>query len=305
MRPSSAHSDDRSSSIRTRPGTTGTSRSSARGHRCGPPGWWCRTERQGRRGPSVHGQRAGPTGHRGAWTRARGWPGACCAAVATSRCRSSSGIVAIGAPGSTRAGEADLALVHVAHPAGDALVEQHVADGRGGIGQGRHAGDALVEVGVGATQVRTEVSDRRCALEDRGRRVEAHRLDTRHLDPRPHAMARPAPRLARRVPLPAAVHLEVGPQRRAVGEPDQQVLAGRVDGLDEGPRRRRPRASPRRSGHLDLHHRLTGEHVAQLCSQPMDRVTLGHPPRLRATACRPGRGDLPTGPDGVTYSVCY
>ena len=64
-------------------------------------------------------------------------------------------------------------------------------------------------------------------LDDRG--VEADRDRARDLDDEPCPRRRPPPALARPVAVPRAVHPEVRPDLEAVVEPDQQVLAERLD----------------------------------------------------------------------------
>ena len=75
--------------------------------------------------------------------------------------------------------------------------------------------------------------------------VEADRDRARDLEHEARPTGRPAPALARPVAVPRAVHPEMRPQLEAVVEPDQQVLAER---LDRGDRRARDPARPAAPG---------------------------------------------------------
>ena len=61
------------------------------------------------------------------------------------------------------------------------------------------------------------------------RRVEADGDGARDLEDEPRPRRRPAPALAGPVAMPRAVHPQVGPELEAAVEPDQQVLALRLD----------------------------------------------------------------------------
>jgi hypothetical protein len=62
--------------------------------------------------------------------------------------------------------------------------------------------------------------------------VEAHRDRQRCLAHHPRARGVPPPALARPVGVPGAGHPHVAVQDRTIAEPDQQVLAAGLDGLD-------------------------------------------------------------------------
>ena len=64
-------------------------------------------------------------------------------------------------------------------------------------------------------------------LDDGG--IEADRDRARDLDDEPGAARRPPPPLAGPIAVPRAVHPQVRPELEAVVEPDQQVLAERLD----------------------------------------------------------------------------
>ena len=63
------------------------------------------------------------------------------------------------------------------------------------------------------------------------RRGEAHRLPPRHPDQAPQQVGGPPPPLPDPVQVPGPGHAQVRLQRQPAGEPDQQVLAHRVDRL--------------------------------------------------------------------------
>jgi hypothetical protein len=63
-------------------------------------------------------------------------------------------------------------------------------------------------------------------------RIEADRDRSRNLEHEPRTGRRPAPAFARTVAMPRPVHSQVGAQLEIAVEPDQQVLADRLHGLD-------------------------------------------------------------------------
>ena len=91
---------------------------------------------------------------------------------------------------------------------------------------------------VGAEQVRTEPGQRRVEmlrprleqLDDRG--VEADRDRAIDLEHEARPTGRSTPALTRPIAMPRAVHPQVGPQFQPAVEPDQQVLALRLDRVD-------------------------------------------------------------------------
>ena len=64
------------------------------------------------------------------------------------------------------------------------------------------------------------------------RRIEADRDRARHLEDEPRAGRRPLPGFTRPVPVPRPVHPQVRAELQAAVEPDDEVLADRVDGID-------------------------------------------------------------------------
>src|SRR5687768_5814885 len=67
-------------------------------------------------------------------------------------------------------------------------------------------------------------------LDDRGVEADGDRaIDLEH---EPRASRRSTPALARSIAMPRAVHPQVRSQLQAAVEPDQQVLALRLDGID-------------------------------------------------------------------------
>ena len=137
-----------------------------------------------------------------------------------------------------RLDEQDLALVDVADAGDRPLVEDRLADLGLGARLVLEAADRLRQVEVVVEQVRPEHRDRRVddlgpALEQLDHRgVEAHRDGARHLDDERGPGRRAAPGLAGAVAMPRAVEPEVRPELEAAVELDEQVLAGRVDGID-------------------------------------------------------------------------
>ena len=97
----------------------------------------------------------------------------------------------------------------------------------------RRIASACVE--VGRQQVRPEPPERRVErlgalleeLDDRG--IEADRDGARDLQHEPGTTGRAPPALAGPIAVPRAVHPQVGPDLEAVVEPDEQVLAERLD----------------------------------------------------------------------------
>ena len=111
-------------------------------------------------------------------------------------------------------------------------------------------------------------------LDDRG--VEADRDRARDLEDEARPAGRPAPSLTRSVAVPRAIHPQVGPDLEAVVEPDQQVLAERLDRGDlaaDDPRHLRDGARPARPGRGDG---PPDEVRPQPGGRPEEGVALGH-----------------------------
>ena len=112
------------------------------------------------------------------------------------------------------------------------------------------AAKRLGGIEVGRQEVRPERRERRVEalgarleqLDDRG--VEADRDRAGDLEDEAGPAGRPAPALAGPVAVPRAVHPQVRPQLEAAVEPDQQVLAQRLDRVDRAGRRSRWTCGP-------------------------------------------------------------
>ncbi len=131
-----------------------------------------------------------------------------------------------------------LVLADVADARERSLVEQRLRDRESGSRRVAEPAHRLAGIEFGCQQVRPEPAEARVEcfgalleqLDDRG--IEADRHGARHLEDEPGPRWRPAPSLARPVAVPRAVHPQVRPDDEAVVEPDQQVLAERLDGGD-------------------------------------------------------------------------
>jgi phage shock protein A len=174
--------------------------------------------------------------------------------------------------------EQRLHLVEVADPREVALVEDGDADLL--VGVLAQPSQGLVEVPVGAEDVGAQMADQAVLLGG-GHEVDvvqpvADALPVLGREHQPHLVRRaPVPAGARPVDVPAAVHPEVGAQRPAVAETDQQMLAagdhlgdrrpGQVDGRQL------------RDAELTAAQRAAGQRgVHPLRGQP-DGVSFGHP----------------------------
>ena len=171
-----------------------------------------------------------------------------------------------------------LALVDVADPATDALVEQcHGGRGVAASELGESSGRG-VEVGLGRREVGAEM--RRPGPAARRSPHEAH-PGCREADGDPVVVgldddsgrrSRALPSFATAIQVPAPRHHHVGLEHLTVVEPDEQVLALRLDRLD--PRARRDGADqPRR---LEAHDRPLDERRAQSAGRSPDGVAFGH-----------------------------
>ena len=133
------------------------------------------------------------------------------------------------------ADEQRLDLVEVADAGEVALVDQRDADLL--VGVLAHPAERLLEVPVRARHVGPEVTDQAVLLRG-GHEVDVVQPVTDALpvvgrQDHPDVVGGPAvPLRAGPVDVPAAVHAEVGAQRAAVGQPDQQVLPARHDLAD-------------------------------------------------------------------------
>ena len=93
----------------------------------------------------------------------------------------------------------------------------------------------LVGIEVGRQEVRSEAGERSVErlgallqqLDDRG--IEADRHRARDLEDEPSPRRRPPPALARPIAMPRPVHPQMRPDHKPVVEPDQEVLAERLD----------------------------------------------------------------------------
>ena len=147
----------------------------------------------------------------------------------------SSGTSARRAPGVDLGGEAGLALEDVADARGEALVEEGVAEGAGGVG-GAEDGDDRVEVEVRGEDVGTEAGEGRVdgdaagGQDAQGRAAELDRVGALAGEHRPGRGARPTPAGPPRVDVPAAAHPQVAVEDE-VTEVEDQVLAVGVDPL--------------------------------------------------------------------------
>ena len=117
------------------------------------------------------------------------------------------------------------------------------------------------------------------------RAVELHDLDVADAHHEPRAPAGAPPPASWRIDAPRADHPQVGVEREAAVEAEQQVLAARVDPFD--PPIRQPLTPPvTAEAHVraDLVRDLALEHRPQPVGVPGDRVSLGHRRRLRSGA---------------------
>ena len=107
-------------------------------------------------------------------------------------------------------------------------------------------------------------------FDDRG--AEAHRDRPVGLEDRLHLPRRPAPLLARLVDVPGTLHPHVAVDREAIVEPDQQVLADRLDLGDLLARQSLEIAG------TGIEQRLAFEREPQGGGRAPDRVAFGHNP---------------------------
>ncbi len=128
------------------------------------------------------------------------------------------------------AGKEGLALVDVADPCGNALIEQHVGDFEPGI-DGKGPGHALADLNRRVTEIGTEMIEPpipdHADLHDGSGKAHGHR--TRRLEHCSGQMLRLSPPLARLVEIPASGHPEVGPKHEATFDLDLQKLAATLD----------------------------------------------------------------------------
>ncbi len=145
-----------------------------------------------------------------------------------------------------------------------------------------HPRDRGIDVGVGdvgAGEVGTEVRESgrrgRAVRELDDRRGEAHRGPTVDLDDRAGQLRALPPPLPGAVQVPRARHPHVGAQRGTSLEPDEQVLADRLDRFDAlaGWGRRPPPVAWWRVRRTS---ELPGERRTQPVGGAMQRVALGH-----------------------------
>jgi hypothetical protein len=203
----------------------------------------------------------------------------------------------------------DLRSVNVADARGDPLVEERDTDLRSRVNEDAEPVDDRVDVRVGEAQIRSELRQDGVSrdvgvgqeLDRRG--VRADGCGERRVDPHYRAASRrPVPRmwtLVRRMDPPRPVHPQVGVQCQAAAEPDQYVLAARLDAVDR--LARLGTRSPDR-GRLERGDRSFAERGPQRARNLMDRVTLGHRSSVRVTDgydAAVSTSPLREGPDGV------
>jgi hypothetical protein len=184
----------------------------------------------------------------------------------------------------------DLAAEHVAEPAEDPGVEQHLGDGGVGIVVGPQQLDAAIEVGVGPGEVGPEAAQPRVAggvgaavrLDEGG--VEADGAPAVDLDERPQVVMRALPAVAIAVEVPRAAHPHVRVQDDAVVPFDLEVLAVALDGLDQPAGTGR---DPDELGRLEADHLLVDQRRPQRGSRPVDGVALRHRPFTVGRPLRP------------------
>jgi hypothetical protein len=144
---------------------------------------------------------------------------------------------------------------------------------------GGNAPDSLIQIPVGAEQIRSEMPDNgifrsgRNELDNREPVSDGIMITCReHGADFERRSAAPAP--TPRVDLPGAVHLEVGMQREVVAEPEQLMLAAR-DHLTNG---NAGQIGRRQGGHTEFGsgEHAAGKHVIQSLACPPDSISLGH-----------------------------
>ena len=189
----------------------------------------------------------------------------------------------------------DLVLVDVADAGERALVHQGDADLHAGPGRVAQPSTRLGAIERRIEEVRAETRERRVEgggsrleqLDDR--RIEADRDGARHLEHQAGPGRGPAPRLARPVAVPRPVHAQVRAELQPAVEPDDQVLADRLHGVDAtsdkavGLRDRARAVGARRGdGAPDEVRPKPG-------GGPVERVALGHAATSRCATSGRGR----------------
>ena len=182
------------------------------------------------------------------------------------------------------AGEEDFGLEHIAHTAGDPLVEQDIGDRIGGIafGEGQQAIDAHPLIGVRSSEIGAETGQRvRCDVRvgavtlDFGG-TETHRFPGIGDDHHSSVASRHPPALTGSVQVPRTDHPHVRSNRDSVAPRDLQVFSVAGHGVD---RRSDSGLQPDQTGSVERQHLAADQRSSQRRGAPIDRVALGHGPQ--------------------------
>ena len=193
----------------------------------------------------------------------------------------------------------DLVLVDVADAGHRSLIQERDGDLQVLALRQAQASMRFRRIKGRGEQIRPQARQRRMEVfralleEFDDRSIEADRDRARHLQHQSRPRRRPSPALAGSIAVPRPVHAQVRPDLQAAVEPDEQVLAKRLHGVDATP-----------DQPLDLGHRpwalgTCGRHVPpdEMRPQPggraEERVAFGHSDRGWEAGESIGHGGVP------------
>ncbi len=178
------------------------------------------------------------------------------------------------------AGEAHLALVHVADAGADLLIEQRVGQ-LGPRFERAKAANALVDVCIRVAEVGAEVLDAWPRRDRHRRRGETHGGPAVDVDHHASEVGGLPPPLARRMEVPAAGHAQVSVEHQAALEVHEQVLAL---GFDLGDALTGSGVGSWRARRIEPAKHRTFEGGSQSIRDAVDAVAFGHEPKAMAGA---------------------
>lgn len=206
-------------------------------------------------------------------------------------------------------GVQDFALVDIADPTADPLVEQGNGNRRAGLSHAEASGGGI-EIGFWTGEIGAEV----CRPRPTPNQFDHRRIETDpepslgRLDQRSHPTARALPLLTRSVEVPTARHLHVRLERGPIAKVHQQVFALGFDLID-GRTDRWPGSDETRC--LEPGDGLTGKGRSQTAGRPPNGVSLRHlrsvapasVPSVNQAQDSAATSDLPWWKTDVVYQV--